>query len=237
MTSTIPKSRGRPPSEAARANALRAAHEILMAEGFGRLTIEAVAARSGVGKPTIYRNWANAGELAMAALMLEPSASSDNASRNLAEGLRTQMRALVTAFATTRGRQIALALAASDPESEMTKAFRNRVILSNREAGRRLISAAVTRGEAAEPADVETLLDMIYAPVFYRLLVGHLPLDLAFADSLVTRALAMVAGADKRGVVSEKNARKKAGWRKGCPSNSQFSLFHAVSDVAKNATK
>ena len=59
-TNTEPRKRGRPPSEAAQKRALQAAHDILMAEGFGRLTIEAVAARSGVGKPTIYRSWANA---------------------------------------------------------------------------------------------------------------------------------------------------------------------------------
>ncbi|MGJ4953325.1 TetR/AcrR family transcriptional regulator [Bradyrhizobium sp. HKCCYLS20291] len=192
-TSTA-RARGRPPSEAARRKALHAAHDILMSEGFGRLTIDAVAARSGVGKPTIYRHWANAGELAMAALMLDPAGESDDSSRALADRLRAQLRALVTAFATTRGRQIALALAASDPDSEMTKAFRNRVILSSREAGRRLIRDAVARREVSELPDIETVLDMIYAPVFYRLLAGHLPLDRAFADSLVTRSLAIITG-------------------------------------------
>ncbi|MET3611726.1 AcrR family transcriptional regulator [Rhizobium aquaticum] len=190
--SLSPRPRGRPPSAPARHKALQAARDILLSEGFGRLTIEAVAAKSGISKPTLYRNWANAGELAMAALMADPDLQADKAKGSLAGSLRAQMQALVTAFATTRGRQIALALAASDPESEMTKAFRNRVILSSREAGRRLIGEAVTRGEIVSPVDIETVLDMIYAPVFYRLLVGHLPLDLQFADSLVARALALL---------------------------------------------
>lgn len=193
---TSPRGRGRPPSQAAREKVLRAARDILLGEGFGRLTIEAVAAKSGVSKPTIYRNWANAAELAMAALMADPAARADLGSRSLAASLLSQMHALVTAFATTRGRQIALTLAASDPESEMAKAFRNRVILSSREAGRQLISDAAARREITGPADIETVLDMIYAPVFYRLLVGHLPLDTAFADSLVTRALDLLAPAD-----------------------------------------
>ncbi len=195
---TSPRGRGRPPSKAARKKALLTARDILLSEGFGRLTIEAVAARSGVSKPTIYRNWANAGELAMAALMADPSARTDMAGRSLAASLRSQMHALVTAFATTRGRQIALTLAASDPESEMAKAFRNRVILSSREAGRQLIGDAVSRSEIAGPADIETVLDMIYAPVFYRLLVGHLPLDIAFADNLVNQALDLLACASGR---------------------------------------
>ncbi len=166
---------------------MQVARDILLSDGFGRLSVEAVAARSGVSKPTIYRNWANAGELAMAALMADPAVSADLAPGDLAGALRAQMRGLVTAFATTRGRQITLMLAASDAESEMSKAFRNRIILSSRETGRVLIRGAVARGEIAEPADLETVLDIAYAPVFYRLLVGHLPLDIPFADSLVNR--------------------------------------------------
>ena len=62
---------GRPPSPQARARALKAAQEILLRDGFGRLTIEAVATASGTGKPTIYRHWANATELAMEALIAD----------------------------------------------------------------------------------------------------------------------------------------------------------------------
>jgi len=181
--------RGRPPSKAARQKALQAARDILMREGFGRLTVEAVAARSGVGKPTLYRNWANASELAMAALMAGEVETTEAGDARLETALGGQMRALVRAFATTRGRQIAIALAAADPESEMTKAFRNRVILSSREAGRGTIEAAAARGEIGPVDDIEALLDMIYGPLFYRLLVGHRPLDERFADNVVAIVL------------------------------------------------
>lgn len=181
--------RGRPPSQAARKRALSAAHDILMEEGFGRLSIEAVAAKSGVGKPTIYRNWSNACELAMAALMMAEPQKPSEQDGSLKSSLTAQMRTLVKAFATTRGRQITMALAAADPESEMTKAFRNQVILSSREAGRGLIEQAAKRGKIVQPDDIEVVLDVIYGPVFYRLLVGHQPLDQTFADHLVATAL------------------------------------------------
>ncbi|MEQ1519061.1 MAG: helix-turn-helix domain-containing protein, partial [Usitatibacteraceae bacterium] len=131
------KQRGRPPSIEARSKVMRAARDILMEEGLGKLTVEAVCAKSGVSKPTIYRNWANASELAMAALMIDADNDAPNENRELQSALRAQMRTLVEAFATTRGRQITQTLAASDPESEMSKAFRNRIILSSRENGRR----------------------------------------------------------------------------------------------------
>jgi hypothetical protein len=71
----------------------------------------------------------------------------------------------------------------------MTRAFRNQIILSGREAGRHLIVDAVQRGKIAAPPDFEVILDMIYAPIFCRLLVGHLALDQAFADGLVEEGL------------------------------------------------
>lgn len=193
------RSRGRPPSLAARAKVLATAHDILMGEGFGRLTIEAVAAKSGVSKPTIYRHWSNASELAMAALMMGAETDDAVRGRSLFLRLRAQMRFLVTAFATTRGRQIALTLAASDPDSEMTKAFRNRVILSSRDRGRELVEEAVRTGSIRAPRDTDVLLDMLYAPVFYRLLLGHLPLTTAFADSLVETACGVMGAPEVDG--------------------------------------
>jgi AcrR family transcriptional regulator len=193
-----PRRPGRPPSQLARTKILKAAHDILVKDGFGRLTVEAVAAQSGVGKPTIYRQWANASELAMAALMSRDPAEFKDDGTNLQSALTAQMRSLVQAFATTRGRQITMTLAAADPESEYTKAFRNQVILSSREAGRTLLLKATLRGEVTLPQDVEVLLDMIYGPVYYRLLVGHRPLDAGFAESIVAIALEAMANADRK---------------------------------------
>jgi AcrR family transcriptional regulator len=181
--------RGRPPNEKARERVLDCAREILMTEGFGRLTIEKVAAATGVSRPTIYRSWANATELAMAALVGATAAEMPGENLDVRARLLTQLRSLTTAFATTRGRQVALTLASADPESEYTKAFRNRVILASREAGRLMVEKAIAAGEIVRPADVETLLDMIYGPLFYRLLVGHGSLDLNFADSVVDLAM------------------------------------------------
>nr|WP_223843416.1 TetR family transcriptional regulator [Sinorhizobium fredii] len=68
-----------------------------------QITTEAVAAKSGVGKPTIYRQWANASELAMAALMSGDAGDFEQNATNLRSALTRQMRSLIRAFATTRG--------------------------------------------------------------------------------------------------------------------------------------
>ena len=143
-----------------------------------------------MGKPTIYRYWANASEIAMAALMADGAFDDPEMDRLLCSALQAQLRSLLAAFATTRGRQVALTLAAADPESEM--AFRKSVMLSSRETSRRLILAAQAHGEIEDPTNIEVVFDMIYAPVFFRLLVGHLGLDADFSGRLTDEARKLI---------------------------------------------
>src|SRR5690349_1217514 len=65
------KARGRPRSEETRKAILRAARELLAEGGPGAVTMEAVAERAGVGKPTLYRSWPDRHAVAMAALMAD----------------------------------------------------------------------------------------------------------------------------------------------------------------------
>jgi len=80
-------------------------------------------------------------------------------------------------------------LAAADPGTELSKVFRNRFILARRDEGRELLRGAMERGEVRSGVDIETALDLIYAPIFYRILVGHAPLDEAFVDGCLDLAL------------------------------------------------
>jgi AcrR family transcriptional regulator len=174
---------------------LDAAFRILMEDGLGRLTIERVAAEAGVGKPTIYRTWTNAQELAMAAFMAQPDAEfAAPRARNARAAWVAHLGSVIRTLATNRGRQITLTMASADPDSELAKAFRNQVILKSREAGRRLIELAVQGGEMRSDTNVETVLDMVYGPLFFRLLAGHLPLEPAFAAQLVDTVFDGVAG-------------------------------------------
>jgi AcrR family transcriptional regulator len=186
---------GRPRSEQARKAILDAAYAIVMEEGLGRLTVEAVAARAAVGKPTIYRYWANAQELAMAAFLSQPVEAVEVAPTPAArDDLRWQLRNVIAAFATPRGRQIAITIASVDSGSEIAKAFRNQIILRSREAGRAILTRAMAGGEVRADTPTETVLDMIYGPIFYRLLAGHQPLTSGFADEVIDTAFVGIAG-------------------------------------------
>jgi AcrR family transcriptional regulator len=195
--SIVKKKPGRPPSEAARQAILDTAYRILMQDGLGRLTMERVALEAGVGKPTIYRSWTNAQELAMAAFLSRPEVEFAHSVANVKRGieatkglsarfaLKSHLASVTRAFATNRGRQITLTMASADPESELSKAFRSQIILKGREVGRRLLEVAVTSGEIQLKNSIETVLDMIYGPLYFRLLVGHLALTDDFSSQLV----------------------------------------------------
>lgn len=181
-----PSRRGRPRDERSRNAILDAAYALLLDQGLGRLTVEAVALRARVGKPTIYRYWANAQELAMAALLSRtPADAAGGSSGSAVQDLKDQVADVARAFATPRGRQITLTLAAAAPESEIAKAFRNQIILRSRETGRELLLRAARHGEVRLEHDIDTVLDLIYGPIFYRLLAGHMPLSPGFGETII----------------------------------------------------
>lgn len=185
-----PKSRGRPRSAAARQAILDAAAALIARGGIGAVTMEAVAREAGVGKPTIYRNWENREALAMAALLHAGAPKTAVRQSNSAlDDLERQLAKVAEAFRSPRGRNAALLVASSDADSELAKAFRNQVMLASREEGRTLLLRAVEEGGVRPAADMDVVLDMIYGPVFYRLLIGHAPIDREFTSALLDQAL------------------------------------------------
>lgn len=184
------KKRGRPRNEAALERILAAARALMDEGGIAAVTMEELASRTGVGKPTIYRSWPNAKAVAMAALIEhEPIAPRNKPSASIAVDLRREVRRIVAAFASRAGRNAAALIASSDPDTEIAKAFRHHVIMNSRERLREIVNRGMASGDLRPGADIEVALDLVLAPVFFRLLLGHGPLDESFADAVVKQAL------------------------------------------------
>jgi AcrR family transcriptional regulator len=184
------RARGRPRSDAARKAILRAARELIEELGPAALTMEGIAARAGVGKPTIYRWWPDRHSVAMAALMEnEPFTAAARRGRSALDSLQRQLRSVVSLFATPVGRNVATMIASADHDSEISKAFRNHFVLARREEGRAFLEQAIAAAEIRPDANVEIVLDMLYGAVFFRLLMGHGKLTEALIKQLLTEAL------------------------------------------------
>ena len=154
------------------------------------MTMEGVAARAGVGKPTVYRWWPDRHAVAMAALMESDAPKApDRRSRSAIQALRSQLRTIAERFATPTGRHVTTMIAASDSETEFSKAFRNHFVLARRAEGRVLLEQAIRDREVRRDLDVEIALDLLYGPLFFRLLMGHAPLDESFVDRALAHAL------------------------------------------------
>lgn len=189
MKTAVKARRGRPRSEEAKQAILEAAQALLEEGGPGAVTMEAVAARAGVGKPTVYRWWPDRHAVAMAALMAKDGASAESAAPGEAlAALRTQLHAIARRFATSTGRHVTSMLASADPESELSRAFRNHFVLARRAEGKLWLERAIAKGELRSDLDREAALDLLYGPIFFRLLMGHAPLDERFVDGALDAA-------------------------------------------------
>lgn len=192
---------GRPRSERARRAILKAAGELLDSNGFAGVTAEAIAARAGVSKATIYRWWPNkAAVITDSFLELTAPEIDFVETGSVREDLRLQMRSLIRTFAGKSGQTIAALIAEGQSDPEVADAFRSRWICARREETERVLRRGVERGELCGGLDLEAVMDALYGPIYYRLLVGHLPLEEGFADMLTDYVIyGLTAPSDSRG--------------------------------------
>lgn len=195
-----PPARGRPRSEKARKAILEAAAELLLGRGLGAVSMDAVAERAGVSKATIYRWWPTKETLALDALFTRWAAAApvpgDTGSLrgDLLELLRPWAE-LVSAGPYARVISALITEARTDPV--FGEQYQRHVITPRREQAREILQRAITRGEVPGSLDLEVALDLIYGPLYHRLLQGHAPLDDAFVRAtvdLVLGGITRVAG-------------------------------------------
>ena len=178
--------RGRPRSPETRAKILKAAYEMLNEVGFMDLTIEGVAARAKVGKPTIYRRWKTKAALAMDAFLevVNPEIAFPDTG-SVKEDFREQMLKLVKLMKSSRGEVLASVIGCGQADEELIAAFRENWLIPRRKDAKQIFQRGVDRGELKKGIDAEVAIDALYSPLFYRLLLKHQPLTNEFVDELV----------------------------------------------------
>ena len=206
MSSEAPaRGRGRPRSEEAHQAILAAVVELLPEQGLTGLTIEAVAARAGVGKTTIYRRWKTKNELIVAAIeMLRPPGSPPDTGSVVGDlgAIVAMQRERLESSRLPRIVPRVLGEAMEDPE--LHSEILARAVAPIRGMLVEIVERGIARGELREDLDVEALVDVLHAVPVYKLLMTGGALD-AIAD-VPERVVPMLL----EGVSSSSGARANA---------------------------
>ena len=165
-------------------------HE-LAEQGYGRLSMEAVAKRAGVGKSALYRRWGAKDEM-IAAVITEFSVTraADVDTGSLRGDLRETMQALIGWLTHPLFSRILPDLIAEDMRNpERNRSTRESIGRSRREVGEVMLRRAIARGELPEDLDLEMALDVLAAPIYWRLVVRQAEAEPDYVDRLVDYAL------------------------------------------------
>jgi AcrR family transcriptional regulator len=190
---TAPPGRPDPRVERSRQAILDATRELLADGDVGSLTVEAVAARSGVAKTTIYRRWRDKWELALDAVMIdmlprfdEPIDVGDTRKELLTfVNQVVRMQASVPFGPAMQG---LVSQIATDPQ--LARVYREQVVQPRMEQLAPVIERGIARGDLRPDTDVRLVHELLVGPIFYRLLFSGAPLTRNLGPRIVDAILA-----------------------------------------------
>ena len=181
-----------PRIERSRNCVLGAAAELLREVGYGGLTIEAVAARSGVAKSTIYRHWAGKPQLVADAFSLVHTREDIDVPPP--GPLKDRVAAVLRDLQAATGEADRLAclmpaLIDAAERSDEIAALTGRLAEQSARPLVDLLAEAVSTGELPPDADPEVLADALFGPIVIARLFHRPPIDPDEIPALVDQIL------------------------------------------------
>jgi AcrR family transcriptional regulator len=173
---------------------LDATRELLAEEGGVRsLTVEAIAARSGVAKTTIYRRWRDKWELALDAVMIDMLPGFDDPVDvgDTRKELLTFVNSVVKQLGTTPfgpAMQGLVSEIATDPG--LAHVYQEQVVRPRRTQLAPVIERGIARGDLRPDTEVGLAHELLVGPIFYRLLFSGDPIDRNLGRRIVDTVLA-----------------------------------------------
>ncbi|QJW47541.1 TetR/AcrR family transcriptional regulator [bacterium BFN5] len=183
------KKKGRPRNAATEQAILAASYDLLLETGFGAITVEKIAERAKVSKATIYKWWPNKAAVVMdsflsAAMSRLPVPDTGSVLNDII----IQVSNLANFLISREGQVINELIAEGQSDAKLAEEYRTRYFNPRRLDSRRILERGVQRGELKKDLDIELCIDLVYGPVFYRLLITGEQLDQAFIESLIRYA-------------------------------------------------
>ena len=171
--------------------------EELAAVGYGRLSIEAVARRAGVGKTAVYRRWDSKLEMVLEIVtdVAEQSLPLPDTG-SLRGDVEVLLRIVARALSHPLASQIIpdlLAEAARNPQ--LGETLSQALLRNQRTVVTALIGRAVVRGELPTSVDPDAAVDLVLGPVYWRMAIARTPRPKEYLTHLAAATAAALGAA------------------------------------------
>ncbi|OBB82496.1 TetR family transcriptional regulator [Mycobacterium colombiense] len=167
---------------------LRAALELGTEMGFDALTVERLAQSTGVAKTTIYRRWPNISTVVMDAFLAEVDRAAPIVERGTArESLAASLKALARLYRSPHGQILRILIGRAQIDDELRGAVITRWVEPRRARARSVVRHGIDSSELRDGLDPDIVLDLLYGPIYHRLLVPYEHGDLSgtYIDALL----------------------------------------------------
>jgi AcrR family transcriptional regulator len=185
MTAGV-RPRGRPRSEQAEQAIIDATLELLGEGGtLSGLSVEAVAARAGVGKATIYRRWPNKDALILDALAAAKVPLAEAPGHSVRDDLIFYVDRIRQRTTTREGRILSCLVGELRRHPDLYARYQAQVIKPRQDLVRRVLRRGVETGELRADLDIELALQLLQGPMLFLTMVK--PPDTELPEELSAR--------------------------------------------------
>lgn len=182
---------GRPRCTQSHQAILDAAVALLEQGSWRTLTIEGIAAQAEVSKQTVYKWWPTKSALVMEAYAgafgeYTPSPDTGDFAADFREFARRSLRTLTQPAML---RALTGLLAEAQLDEDVRRDMRERFLASRRVHWHTLFKRGIETKQVPKDVDVDLALDLLFGPIWMRMLFRHGKLDQAFADATTDHVL------------------------------------------------
>jgi len=182
-------------SEESRRSILEATMKLLEDSGpagftVQKLSIERIAREAGVSKTTIYRWWSS-----KVAVVIDTFLDNHVARTPVRQdvpaidALREHMASLAEVYAGNEGRLVAQLIGECQQDEVAMAEFKKHFWTPRALVVTSLVERAISEGSLRKDLDAPVVTELLYAPIYFRLLFQSGPLDAEATDSIMQAAL------------------------------------------------